>query len=105
MPFRHAMALINEIKVCVDLDHVDRTFFSTVFLKGADAWDVDGVIAANHHRQCTCIEDFLDPKLNVRMALNGLGVDDVRVSDVNDADIAAEIGCIIFMIIRTGMAE
>jgi hypothetical protein len=43
----HAMTDVDEVKVSIDLHHMDRS----VTAEGADTWNIDRVVAAEYHRQ------------------------------------------------------
>jgi hypothetical protein len=60
----HPVTDVDEVEVRVDLDDVDRA----VVLEGADAGDVDRMVAADHHRQRSRGEDRADPGLDVGVA-------------------------------------
>ena len=99
MAVPHAVADIDEIQMRVDLDDVDRAPG-----KGADAGDVDRMVAAQHHRHGSRSQDGADPGLDIRVAGLGVGVDDVGIADVHDPH-ALQIGHVIFVVIGPGMAE
>ena len=75
-----AMALIDEIKVCVDVD--DMNWILTG--EGADARNMHAVVAAKHHRQRTSPQDVANTGLDVVMARDGVRMDDIGIADIND---------------------
>ena len=63
------------------------------------------MIAANHDRQGVCGQNFSHCLFNIRMALVGFGMDDVRITNVDHTHIRPQINSVIFMIIRSGMTK
>ena len=100
------MALVDEIEMGIDLHDMDRAVFGAVLGKGIDAGDVDGMVAAQHHRQRTGLKDLAHPEFNVRVALHRVGVHDIGVADVDDGDLAArKIGDVVLVVVGAAMAE
>ena len=66
----HAVPNINEIQMRIDLDQVDGRLVG----EGADAGDVDRMVAAQHQRQCTARQDLPDGQLGVAMARGFAGL-------------------------------
>ena len=95
-----AVALVDEIEMRVDLDDVDRA----MPVKGRDGGDVDRMIPAQQHRQRPRRERRAHRALDAGMALGGVGVDDVGIAHVDHLH-PFEIGDVVLVIIRAGMAE
>jgi hypothetical protein len=76
-----AVAHVDEIQVGVDLDDMDRAA-----RKGADAGDVDRMVAAQDDRERPRVQNGADAGFDVGVAFLGVGMDDVGVADVDDAD-------------------
>ena len=96
-----AVADVDEIEMGVDLQDMDRP----LIVEGADAGDVDGMVAADGDGQRARLEDGADALFDVGVAGFGIGMDDVGIADIHHADIGAQIGDVIFMVISPGMAE
>ena len=97
----HAVPLVDEIQMRVDLHHVDRP----VIREGGDAGDVDRVVAAEHDRQRAGFEDRANAVRDVGVAGGRIGVDDVGVADVDDPDFRSEVGGVILVVVGAAMAE
>jgi hypothetical protein len=94
-----AVAHVDEIQMRVDLDDMDGPTG-----KGADAGDVDRMIAAEDNRNRPCGQNGADSGLDVGVAGLGVGVDDVGIADVHDPD-TLQVGDVVFVVIGPGMAE
>ena len=97
----NAVADIDEIKVGVDLEDVDIA----LALKGVDAGDVDGVIAAYDHGEGARGEGGAHACLDIGVALVRVCVDDIGIAHVHDAHIACEVGCVILVVICACVAK
>ena len=97
----HPVALIHEIQMRVDLQDMDRP----TARKGADAGDVDRMIAADHDRQCARVEDRAHAGLDIGVAFLGIGMHDVGIADIDDGHVGAEVDAVILVVIGPGMAE
>ena len=97
----HAVAHIDKIQMRIDLQHVNVA----VPLKGPDARNVDGMISADHHRQCPSLQDRAHARFDVGVAAFGVGVDDIGVANVHDVHVTGQIGDVILVIIGPGMAK
>lgn len=63
------------------------------------------MVAAQDDGECARRQDFLHPMLDIGVALDRIGVDDVGVANVDDADITAEIGGIVLVIVCPGVTK
>ena len=72
--------------------------------KGADAGDVDRVVAAEHHGHRPSGEDGADAGFDVGVGGFSVGMNDVGIADVQDAD-AFQVGHVVFVVIGPGVAE
>ena len=97
----HTVAGIDEIQMCIDLQDVDGGLVGV----GADAGDVDRMVAADDHGQGVCRQRRAHACLDIGVGFFGVGVDDVGVAHVDDAHAGAEIGGVVFVIIGAGVAE
>jgi hypothetical protein len=97
----HAVADVDEIQMGVDLHDVDRA----AAREGADAGDVDRMVAAqvtagrprpgSRARRSRCWRGSF-----------GVGMDDVGVADVDDADLGRpQVGHVVLVVIGPGVAE
>ena len=82
VPASDAVALVDEVQMGVYLQEVKG---GGALAEGADAGDVDGMVAADDDGEGRGGEDFLDGGLDVGVAFFGVGVDDVGVADVDEA--------------------
>ena len=102
MPTFNPMPFVNEIKVRVNLHKMKRLFIA----KGIDAGNIDRMIATKNHRHCASSKNRTNPRLNIGMAFDGIRVNYIGVTNINNANlIGLQIGDIIFMVISTSMAE
>src|SRR5690606_24150891 len=100
--FPDAVAHVDKVQMCIDLYDVDRPMIA----EGPDAWNVDGVIAAEHHGERTLFQDFADRHLRVGVALCGIGMHDVSVADVDNSDLVdRQIHFIVLVIVCAAMSE
>ncbi len=101
VPVAHPVPLIHEIEMRVDLQDVDVL----LIIEGADAGDVDRMIAADHHRQGRHREGRAHARLDVGVAGLRVGMDDVRIAHVDDVHVTGQIGRVVLVIIGPGVAE
>ena len=101
MAHLYPVAFIDKIQMRVDLQDVDRTLVG----KGLDTGDVDGMVAANDHRQGPRAQDRLNACADIGMALRCVGMHDVGIADVNDAHRLRQVGRVIFVVIGPRMAK
>src|SRR5258706_55271 len=83
VPLAHAVPDVHEIEVRIDLDYVD----GAVLTEGADAGDINGMVAAEHCGERAPLEDLAHRCLCVGMALCRIRMDHVGIADVDDADL------------------
>src|SRR5689334_12289195 len=102
MALAHAVSHVDEIEMGIDLDDMDRPMLA----EGADAGDVDRMIAAQHHRKRATLEQFPHSLLGIGVALGGVGMNDIGITDIDDAHLVErKIGNIVLMVISAAMAE
>ena len=102
MPKAHAVALIHKIKMGINLDHMDRP----LIVKGVDAGDIHRMVATQNDRNRSRSKDFAHAIFNIGMALDRIGMHDIRVADIHDRDLGrVQIGHIILVVIGPRMAE
>ena len=96
------MPFVNEIKMRINLHKMKRLFIA----KGINAGNIHRMIATKNHRHCASGKNGTNPCFNIGMAVNGIRVNDIGVTNINNANlIGLKIGNIIFMVISTRMAE
>ena len=97
-----AVALIDEIKVCIDVDDMNWILTS----EGADARNMHAVVAAKHHRQRTGLQDVANTGLDVVMARDGVSMDDIGIAYIDDGyAIGGRVNDIVFMVADAAMTE
>ena len=102
MPLAHAVAHVDEIEMRVDLDDVDRRLVA----EGADAGNVDRVIAAKDDRQRLALENLADGELGVAVARDGIRVNDIGVADIDDPHLVhRQIDRVVLVVVGAAMAE
>ena len=95
------MSLVNKIKMRINLHKMKRLFIA----KGINAGNIDRMIATKNHWHCASGKDLTNPRLNIGMTFYGICVNDIGVTNINNANlIGLKIGDIIFMVISTCMA-
>ncbi len=80
VPEPHAVPLVDEVEMRVDLHEMDRTMLR----EGGDAGDVDRMVAAEHHRERARREDLAHAVGDVGVAAHRVRVDDVRIAEIDD---------------------
>ncbi len=102
MAVAHAVALVDEIQVRIEVDDVDRT---TAF-EGLDHRGVHRVVATEHHRHHTGIENLAYRVFGVLVAGFHIGVDDVGIPHVDHAHVGGgQVHHVVFVVVGAGMAE
>ena len=102
MAVTHTMAFSDKIQMRIDLHQMKRVLPG----KGVDAGDVHRMITAKHNRHRTRRQNGAHTGLDVRMAFHGIGMDNVGITDIDNAHLVIfQIGDVILMVIGTGMAE
>ena len=96
----HAVALVDEVEMRVHLHHVDRP----AALEGGDTGYVDRVVPPEHDRQRARVEDAAHGGLDVGVAADRIGMDDVGVAEVHDAH-AVEVGDVVLVVVGAGVPE
>ena len=76
----NAMTFIDKIQMRVDLHQMERLLAG----KGVDTGDVDRMIAAKNNRHRAGIQDGANAGLDIGVALDGIGMDDVGIADINN---------------------
>jgi hypothetical protein len=82
MPLAHTVPDVNEIQMSVYLHNVD----GSEILEGSNARDVNGVIAPEGHWQRATLENVPDCELRISMAAYRVGMNNVCVTDIDNAD-------------------
>ena len=95
-----AVPLVNEVEMRVDLHDVE----GAAALESRDAGDVDRVVAAEHHGQRAGLQNRTHTLLDIGMAVQRVGMNDVGVAEVDDADIL-EVGDVVLVVVSAGVAE
>ena len=85
----------------IDLQNMNRTMVG----KGTHAWNVDRMITANHNRQGPSSANGTHGVFDPRMALFGISMHDVCISDIDDPCAFAQIGHIVFMVVCACMTK
>ena len=102
VPLAHAVPHVDEIEMRVDLHDVDRRLVA----EGADAGDVDRVVAAERHRERPALQDLAHRSFRVAVARGGVGVDDVGVADIDDPHrVGGQIDGVVLVVVGPAMAE
>ena len=102
MPEAHAVTLVDEIQVRIDLHHVNVA----AAFEGIDAGNVDRVVTAEDDGQRTGIENGPDPGFYIGVALDRIGVHDVGVADVGELEPAlGQIGDVVLVVVGAGVTE
>ena len=97
-----AVTLVDEVEMRIELHDVDRP----VLGKGGDGRDGDRMIAAERDRQRARGEDLAHRRLDIGVAADRIGVDDVGVADVDDAGrLGGEVDDVVLVVVGAGMAE
>ena len=97
----HAMADIDEIQMGVDLQDMDRAAPG----KGADAGDIHRMIAADGDGQGASLQNGAHPGFDIGVAGFGIGMHDIGIADVHDANVRPQINRVILMVIGPRMAK
>ena len=97
----HAVTFVHEIQMRVDLKDV----YVALIVKGADAGDIYGMIAANDDGQGSGLQCCAHACLNIGVARFGVGVDDISVAHIDDIYVTGQIGCVILVIIGACMTK
>ena len=63
------------------------------------------MIAPDDDRKRPCIQHRVYACLDVLVAFGGVGVDDVRVAQINNAHVRSQIGCVVFVVICATVAK
>ena len=86
----------------IDLNDVDRL----LIIERINTGNVDRVIATEHDRQRAGLQYFADAIFDISVAIDRIGVNDVRIADIDDPDGARrQVGDIILVVVGAGMAE
>ena len=102
MAVEDAVAAVDEIEMGVDVDEVH----GRLVVEGADAGDMDRMIAAEHDRQGARREHLANAEFDVGEALDGIGVNDVRVPDIDDPHpVGRQVGDVVLEVVGAGVAE
>ena len=102
MAVAHAVAHIDEIEMGVDLHDVDRR----LAVEGADAGDVDRMIAAEHDRQRAALEDLAHRQLDVGDGSSAVSVWTISASPISTMRTGRrQIDDVVLMVIGAAMAE
>ena len=98
----HAVALVNKIQVGIDMQDVDRA----PAFKRLHHRRMDRVVAAQHHRHGALLEHLAHRQLDVGVAADHVGVDDVGVAGIDDAHLLArQVHHIVFKVVGAGVAK
>ena len=84
----------------VDLHDVE----GAAALESRDAGNVHRMVAAEHNGKRARFEDAAHAGLDVGMAVQRVGMNDVGVAEVDDADIL-EVGDVVLVVVSAGVAE
>ena len=101
MAVAHAVAHVDEIEMGVDLDDVDRPAPGKArYTERCTAWSPPRITgSAPDPGSCA-------RPIGVRMALHGVGVDDVGIADIDDPHLVArQIDLVVLVVVGAVMAE
>src|SRR5579885_2262204 len=85
MPVADAVPLIDEIEMGVDMDDMD----GTPAVEGLDDRRVNRMVAAENDGKRPGFQDLADGKARILVALRRVGMDDVGIAEIDDAQLVA----------------
>ncbi|MCY1396555.1 hypothetical protein D9M71_115320 [compost metagenome] len=98
----HAMALVDEVQVGVEVDDVDRA----AAFEGLDNRCVHRVVTTEHDRHGTGLEQLAYGEFDVVVTGVHIGMDDIGVTHVDDAHILGlQVHHVVFEIVGTAVAK
>lgn len=88
MAVANSVPHVNEIKVGVNLDNMDRTVGSAILFKGVYTGNVDGMVATKNNWLRPRFQDLSHAILNIGVAPFSVGVDNISVAKIYNSHLS-----------------